>query len=300
MYKKETAAVVVTYNRKEKLINCIESLLRQTPEKPEILIIDNASTDGTHEEIQKYINSGVIKYFNTGENLGGAGGFAYGIKKAYKMGFKYIWLMDDDCIMEEDALEKFMEADKKLDGKYGFLSGRVNFTDGEICRMDMQKIDYNKAVKNFDKNLQKLWCATFVSCFLKASTVATVGLPISEFFIWTDDIEYTRRISKLYPCYYVSDSVTVHDTASNSGSDISVDTMERIDRYKLAYRNEVFVYRREGAKEKMYWWARLHLHALRILKNAPDHKCERLKTMVKGTMEGFSFRPKIKRAGSRG
>ena len=36
MYKKETAAVVVTYNRKEKLINCIESLLRQTPEKPEI------------------------------------------------------------------------------------------------------------------------------------------------------------------------------------------------------------------------------------------------------------------------
>ena len=127
-----------------------------------------------------------------------------------------------------------------------------------------------------------------------------MGLPISEFFIWTDDIEYTRRISKLYPCYYVSDSVTVHDTASNSGSDISVDTMERIDRYKLAYRNEVFVYRREGAKEKMYWWARLHLHALRILKNAPDHKCERLKTMVKGTMEGFSFRPKIKRAGSRG
>ena len=114
MYKKETAAVVVTYNRKEKLINCIESLLRQTPEKPEILIIDNASTDGTHEEIQKYINSGVIKYFNTGENLGGAGGFAYGIKKAYKMGFKYIWLMDDDCIMEEDALEKFMDAENRL------------------------------------------------------------------------------------------------------------------------------------------------------------------------------------------
>ena len=49
--------------------------------------------------------------------------------------------MDDDYIMEEDALEKFMEADKKLDGKYGFLSGRVNFTDGEICRMNMQKID---------------------------------------------------------------------------------------------------------------------------------------------------------------
>ena len=59
MYKKETAAVVVTYNRKEKLINCIESLLRQTPEKPEILIIDNASTDGTHEEIPELLSTSI-------------------------------------------------------------------------------------------------------------------------------------------------------------------------------------------------------------------------------------------------
>lgn len=78
---KEIAAVVVTYNRKELLKKNIEALLKQTYKEFDIYIIDNASTDGTYEYIKEYIDSNQIHYENTNKNLGGAGGFNFGIKK---------------------------------------------------------------------------------------------------------------------------------------------------------------------------------------------------------------------------
>ena len=47
MSEDTTCAVVVTYNRKELLIECLESLRKQTKPLNAIYIIDNASTDGT-------------------------------------------------------------------------------------------------------------------------------------------------------------------------------------------------------------------------------------------------------------
>ena len=90
----KVVAVVVTYNRKELLKECIEALIKQEYNDCEILIVDNASTDGTKDYINQYIKENKIIYKNTGSNLGGAGGFNYGMKEACKLGCDYIWNMD--------------------------------------------------------------------------------------------------------------------------------------------------------------------------------------------------------------
>ena len=96
---KKTAAIVVTYNRKELLLQNIEALLKQTVRNQlEIVIIDNASTDGTFEAIKRYVDKGEIIYINTGSNLGGAGGFQYGIRYAAEHDSEFVCVMDDDCI----------------------------------------------------------------------------------------------------------------------------------------------------------------------------------------------------------
>ena len=77
--------------------------------------------------------------------------------------------------------------------------------------------------------------------------MATYGLPIKEFFIWGDDVEYTRRIALREPSYLVEDSQVLHDTKNNVGSNIVYDD-ERIDRYRYAYRNEMYIARRMEAK----------------------------------------------------
>ena len=69
-----------------------------------------------------------------------------------------------------------------------------------------------------------------------------------EFFIWTDDWEYTRRISRKYKCYVVTDSEVIHKTKSNIGANIAIDSEDRIERYRYAYRNEMYLYKREGLK----------------------------------------------------
>ena len=69
--KNKIAAIVVTYNRKKLLRECIDRLLKQNYSELDIIVIDNASTDNTKDEIINLIEENKIIYVNTGENLGG-------------------------------------------------------------------------------------------------------------------------------------------------------------------------------------------------------------------------------------
>ena len=108
---KRTAAVIVTYNRKAMLQRCLRALCTQTAGVPELWVIDNASTDGTAELVAQ-LNLPTMHYYNTGKNLGGAGGFACGIQQAACSGAEYLWIMDDDCLPEPDALQQLLLAEK--------------------------------------------------------------------------------------------------------------------------------------------------------------------------------------------
>lgn len=75
-----------------------------------VLLVDNASTDGTADYIKTLAMPGLVCR-NPGENLGGAGGFAYGIRAAVELGCEAVWIMDDDTLPEPDALAALLAAD---------------------------------------------------------------------------------------------------------------------------------------------------------------------------------------------
>jgi len=285
---KKTAAVIVTYNRKELLCECIEAVLAQKRTAPDIIVIDNHSTDGTAEAIRSYEG---IRYFDTGSNLGGAGGFQYGIRKGVELGYDYLWLMDDDCIPRPGALAALMK--NEPDHPYGFLTSKVLWRDGSICKMNVQRAELTKNVSDFSKgHVQPVVMASFVSLFLRTDVVRELGLPIKEFFIWTDDWEFTRRISRKYPCYLVTDSVVVHKSKLNIKADISSDTPDRLDRFYYLYRNDVYLYRREGFRGFAYEAVRLAAHVARVLVKS-DHKLARISKILTGTAAGLGFNPEI-------
>lgn len=286
------AAIVVTYNRKKLLKECIESLLNQTI-TTDILIIDNASTDGTSELVKEYTSLDNFIYFNTGKNLGGAGGFQYGIKKATELGYDYVWIMDDDCIPTSSALEELVIAKNKLNDDFGYLSSKALWTDGSLCTMNVQKETLTKSLQSFSKEIIPVTMASFVSLFIPVSVIKDLGLPIKEFFIWADDWEYTRRISFKYNCYVVSKSVVLHKTMTNVGSNIALDSAERLPRYNFAYRNEIYFYRREGFKGWIYQSIRIIVHILKVLFKAKNNKLRRIKIILNGTKAGFKFNPPI-------
>ena len=98
-------AVVVTYNRQALLAQCISALRKQTRKVDNILVINNGSTDQTETWLSNQPDIDLI----TQENLGGAGGFYTGIKTAFEQSYTWLWLMDDDGLPKEDALEKLLE-----------------------------------------------------------------------------------------------------------------------------------------------------------------------------------------------
>ena len=290
---KKIATVVVTYNRKQLLLENLQKLLAQTYDKFDIMIIDNHSTDGTYEAISDYLSNERIIYIDTGSNLGGAGGFQAGLKTAVERGYDYVWIMDDDSLPTETALEELVKACDACNGKMGFLSSKVVWTDGEICNMNIQRTTATRKVTDFSAPWIPIVVASFVSLFIPSTVIMDVGLPFKEFFIWTDDWEYTKRIANKYPCYLITDSVVVHKTASNTGSNIAVDSDSRLGRYKYAYRNEMYFYRREGLKGMAYYSAKLLLHSYRVLRHSADKKKERIGIIYTNAAKGLFFNPAV-------
>lgn len=101
--QKTVLALVVTHNRLELLKRCITHLQQQTA-KPDLLIIDNLSTDGTKE----YLTRNNIAHI-TQENTGSAGGWERGINEGWSRGYAFIWMMDDDGFPDADALKILLE-----------------------------------------------------------------------------------------------------------------------------------------------------------------------------------------------
>lgn len=287
-------AVVVTYNRKESLLRCIDALRRQKGASTDILVVDNASTDGTAEALAPLMEEGAILYRNTGENLGGAGGFNFGMRLAVEAGYDRLWVMDDDCIPDPSALSALLWADRRLDGHYGFLSGMAYWRDGTPCQMNIQKTSLWSKLTDYTTPLVPVVMATFVSAFIPAERVRQVGLPIREFFIWSDDLEYTRRLSRRWPCYAVNGCRVLHDMRHNNKVNIATDSLDRLPRYAYLYRNEVYVYRREGLVGWLYLLARVGLHLCKIWLRSPV-KGKRMKVILSSFAAGLRFHPRVER-----
>ena len=192
-------AVVVTYNRLALLQQCLASLCAQTVRGFTVLVVDNASTDGTADYLKTLDMPGLV-CCNPGKNLGGAGGFAYGSREAAALGCKAVWIMDDDTLPTPTALETLLAADAAHGGDYGWLSGRALAPDGADQPMNLQRKTMYRDIDGFGDGKGEIPAvmASFVSLFLRVETVRQFGLPIAEFFIWSDDWEREGVIGWLW------------------------------------------------------------------------------------------------------
>ncbi|WP_019009207.1 glycosyltransferase [Deinococcus aquatilis] len=191
-----TAAIVVTYNRKALLHRCLTLLLGQTAALEHIYVIDNASTDGTAEVIPQDPR---ITHVRLESNLGGAYGFSYGVQQALEGNYQYVWLMDDDCLPEPEALaelltytpqsEALCSAVLARDGRYD-LHQRRSFDEVRLSETDLPKEAYTQQGTPVD-------LFTFVSVLISTDAVRRAGLPVNNFFFMYDDSEYALRLREL-------------------------------------------------------------------------------------------------------
>lgn len=235
-------AVVVTYNRKILLKECIDAILNQTKPITKLIIIDNNSTDGTYEmlENENYLNNNKVFCKRLEKNIGGAGGFHEGIKEAIKHQADWVWIMDDDTIPNTDCLEKILVAKEKTNNKkVSFFASSIYGEHGEF--MNVPNVDtsvgengYQNWYEFLTEKMVKINTATFVSLLINGEAIRNFGLPCKQYFIWGDDTEYTMRLTKYYgPAYIVGDSIAIHKRKLAKALNIVEE--EEVSRIKMYY-----------------------------------------------------------------
>lgn len=286
---------VVTYNRKELLKENIEALLNQSYKDFDIFIINNKSTDGT-EQILDYYKAKVDKfdYITLDENVGGAGGFNYAIKEAIIRDYEYVWLMDDDTIPEQEALQSLINKKDILNDKFSYLASIVKWTDGNWCKTNipLEKRLIKNKLNNVNNGLIEIIRSSFVSCFVNLKRSREYGLPIKEFFIYGDDAEYTGRISTYNPAFLDINSCVVHKMNKNE-SDSNETEKSRIPRMFYSYRNNFYIERKRGICRTIRFIIKYFYHLFKCLFFKNKYRFSKIFYMTKGMIRGIFFNPKI-------
>lgn len=293
---KSICAVIVTYNRKDLLRECLEAVLNQTQKIDKIIVVNNASTDGTTEMLKQYNQ---IKAINLTKNVGGAGGFFEGIKSAFESGYDWIWLMDDDVVPEKDALANLVDAFFKVGQDVGFLCSRVLDVEGNsmnVPQLDVRPgINYYPQWETYLKNgIVKVRSCTFVSLLLPRDIVKLIGLPYKEFFIWGDDIEYTLRITNKKSGYLVGSSVVVHKRQIQAPPNIIYENApNRINNHYYMYRNTFFIKRKYYGFAHTVFFLLEAFKAMVVIIKSKQNVIKKLIVISKGLLAGFNFNPTI-------
>lgn len=293
MYTDKICAVVVTFNRITLLKECLFAL-ENSKHVNHIIIVNNNSSDGTSSYLEKLSLSKYI-IINSSVNLGGAGGFALGVKKAYECTTDdYFWIMDDDTIPNLDASDILLEKANFLNNRFGFLCSNVRWTDGSACNVPRVEKKWSEMISD---GLVKVSHATFVSVFFRRQSVRKYGIPTKELFIWGDDTEFTIRISQHISSYFVINSIVTHKTENNV-SDVTLidDTSDRISRYYYLYRNLVYISKKyKNKRNTLKMIISNMMYALKVIVKSRDNNVSRFCAIIKGTISGLIFNPKISR-----
>ena len=289
------SVIVVTYNRKALLMECLEALNRQTYPIQKIILIDNASTDGTKEEVEasRYNN---IDYVLMDKNTGGAGGFYRGLEKAKEEDCDWIWVMDDDTIPDISSLEKLIDGIHKIENhsneSISFIASAVYGPNGEYMNVPnisrrQSENGYSGWYRMLNEGIVCVDSATFVSILIKRDAVMKCGLPCKDYFIWGDDIEYTSRLTKFYGTgYFTGQSFVIHKRFNAKKLDIVFeDNQSRLMLYHYLYRNQAINDMFYNNKRKFTTLLRGIKESLRVLSGSGGIK--RAFIVLKGYIEAM-------------
>jgi GT2 family glycosyltransferase len=241
-------AVVVTRNRPALLKRCLEAIDSQTYPVRQLVVVDNASDEPTREFLagETARRSADFHLIRLEENTGGAGGFHEGMRAALPLPCTHMWLMDDDCEPEPEAMAELVAA-AAIVGEDAVLGSNIFDLDGESINVQpvSQRLGTNRTAQyplHLAEGLLEVGALTFVSFLVSCDLVRKVGLPLKEFFIWGDDTEYSFRLARFSRLYQVGKSKTTHLKSGDTSQNVCKEhDLGKIRQYHWYYRNRLFI-----------------------------------------------------------
>ena len=195
--------VILNTNRRDDTLACLESLLKSTYENHQVIVLDNASSDGSVEAIQSSFPT--VHIIELSENLGYAGNNNVGIEAAMAQGADWVLVLNEDTILDPDCLTQMIDVGES-DAQIGVVGPMVyHFDEPDVIQSAGGQLNWywqgSHIAQNepdhgqFDQPHRVDWisgCAIMV----KRDVIEQVGMLDERFFYYEEETEWCIRAGK--------------------------------------------------------------------------------------------------------
>lgn len=215
-------AAIVTHNRCNLLQRCLNHVEAQTRKPEGVLVVNNASTDGT--EAMLMVRG--IRFISQ-DNVGSAGGWHRCIEVALEEDYDAVWLMDDDGYPHSQALETLVKAWlpgvacmssvvlKEKDPKAFVFPFPVLDAEGQPVLLGYpRKLQYVQELEPLVKEGVYPFAHFFNGALINLAAVRQVGNVDRDFFMFGDEVDYFFRLRRYGPVYSNLNALHMHPDVS--------------------------------------------------------------------------------------
>lgn len=295
-------SVILNYNGFEDTKSCINSLKQVEYNNLEIIVVDNASTDGSYERLKKEFPEIIVVLLD--RNTGYTGGMNAGAKYAMKHGADYIFLTNNDMVYEPDFLNPLVE--KLLsDESIGIVSSKVLYyhnkdiiycagADFKFFRCGAVNMYQGLSAKKYGNEPREITSAEGCCLLLKKEVFEKAGFYDERYFIYCEDIDFSDRVREYFKIYYLPQSLVYHKAGAGLGwDDYSPFYYYYFTRNRLMYFTKYSMFKKFYAI--IYTYVNSFAKTIVLFKSYLLHKGKRVKTkkainsLWEGSFEGLKI-----------
>lgn len=233
--KPSVAIIILNWNSYNDTFECLESLKQLNYKNFHVYLVDNDSKDNSFLDLCRDIKLNKFSFeitpIQTGANLGFAGGNNVAIKQAYKHGFSYVWLLNNDTTVNPNALNELVtviDSDPSI-GIVGskiyyfgtntiwFAGGKVNHWTGRTKHIGIKEEDTGKY-----SEVTEVEYITGCSMLFRTEIIIIEGCMREEYFLYNEETDWNIRLRQAgWKVLFVPNSVVFHKVSSSTGGDLS-------------------------------------------------------------------------------
>lgn len=237
--------ILLNWNGYRDTVAAVESCCKLSYPNARILIVDNASSDGSENAFRQVLPA--CEVLQAGSNLGFAGGNNVGIRHALAQGADYVWLLNNDTVVAPDALSTLITIAEQ-DASVGIVGSKILYYDHKDLLwfagavLDPERphrpahIGLNEKDRGQYDAVRETGYVTGCSLLVRKETLEQVGLLDDDLFLYFEDVDWSARAKTAgWKLMYCPQSVVYHKVSASTGGAASPALLYYTSRNRLYF-----------------------------------------------------------------